>query len=677
MNLSDKKLILFDLDGTLIDSVPDLSESVNFMLRELKKPTFSEELIRTWMGNGAKTLVQRAVKKDDVDDELKIFLTHYSNNLCNKTILYPSVKKTLKTLKDRGFKLAIITNKPYDFIEPILKGLDILKYFDDFIGADSLDEKKPHPKPLLYMCEKFGVSVKDSVMVGDSKNDILAAKVAGMDSIGVNYGYNYDEDIVTYEPDLIIDDFAKIINPKIAIIGGGIAGSSVALYLGALGVEVTLFEKGKSLVNGPPMCHLHSGGNLYREISDEQCVTLLRQSIDLLRFYPFAIDFRPTVIAIPHDDEGEIEDILPRLKLLQNEYQNLIELDCDNRVLGEVEEYFKLYSKDDILKLKEMPVTKKPLSLDEWMIPVAKYTDLNRVKFPLLIVQEYGLNIFSLASGITLGLSNLSSVEVRYQSQVKDLKKDDDGWLVGQERFDYLVNAAGFKTGEIDDLLGFKRDRMVEFKAAYVTKWKSDVIFPEVIFHGERGTPKGMAQFTPYPDSYFQLHGMTKSATLFHDGLVETSQNSSQPKLPDRFINKIENHWDIDDVKKRTKSAIKHLCQYIPAFCDAKVASKPLYGAQQIPGDDPSLRAADVSFEGKRYARCEVVKASSVLDAIDEIVKRLIELGIVDDDRLGDRDFELFKDLKDEDILDLSKKLAEDRGYPMAMADRIVKSLHL
>ncbi|HHD80114.1 MAG TPA: FAD-dependent oxidoreductase, partial [Campylobacterales bacterium] len=85
--------------------------------------------------------------------------------------------------------------------------------------------------------------------------------------------------------------------PKIAIVGGGVAGSTAGLYLSQLGLDITLFEQGESLVSGPPFCHLHAGGNLYREISDEQCITLLQQSIDLLRYYPYAIDYRPTVIA--------------------------------------------------------------------------------------------------------------------------------------------------------------------------------------------------------------------------------------------------------------------------------------------------------------------------------------------------------------------------------------------
>ena len=105
----------------------------------------------------------------------------------------------------------------------------------------------------------------------------------------------------------------------IGIIGGGVAGSTVALRFAELGIKVTLFEKGSSLVNGPPICHLHSGGNLYREISESQCLTLLRECIDTLRVFPHTINYRPTMIAIPKYDDGDPTDILPRLVTLKKE----------------------------------------------------------------------------------------------------------------------------------------------------------------------------------------------------------------------------------------------------------------------------------------------------------------------------------------------------------------------
>ncbi len=479
---------------------------------------------------------------------------------------------------------------------------------------------------------------------------------------------------------------SKIESPKkrIAVVGGGIAGSTIALYLSEIGLDVTLFEQGTSLVNGPPICHLHAGGNLYREISDTQCITLLKESIDLIRFYPDAVDHRPTVIAVPLHDKGTPQDLYPRLDLLKKEYDALIKDDIKNKVLGESSDYYRLYDRKDIEALQKHHSSMHPFHMDEWMIPVAQNIDLEKVKFPLIMVQEYGLNLFRLASSATLSLEKKENCRVLLNHKVTNITKESDKhpWYIEYanknttryESFDFLVNAAGFRSGDIDDMLGFKRERFVEFKAAYVSQWDiGDAKWPEVIFYGERGTPNGMGQITPYPDGHFQLHGMTNDITLFDEGLVKSSQNSAQPKLDKKFIDKIEKQWNPIDAKLRSRSAIEYLSQYIPAFKQATVASKPLYGAQQIPGNDATLRAADVSFEVKDYVRCEIVKASSVLSMADSITKQLIGLGYVDKGTYRRRDFSTLSEPERIKIGRYAELLCKVREYPISLARRTVE----
>lgn len=475
---------------------------------------------------------------------------------------------------------------------------------------------------------------------------------------------------------------------KIAIVGGGVAGASAARYFGNLGLNVTLFEKEEGLISGPPFCHLHAGGNLYREISDAQCVALLKQSIDFLRFYPYIVDYRPTVIVLPISDSSTPAALLPRLKLLTKEYETLISQDADNKVLGESKDYYRTYDHTELVALKAKEIVNKPASCDEWMISVAKNIDLDKVQFPLIMVQEYGLNLFRLAAGVSLSLEHMSSVTLHTESIVHNVQKacDDDGWIVSyvkndsshQEHFDYLINAAGFRTGKIDDLLGAPCKAMVEFKAAYVSQWHeaNDVHFPEIIFHGERGTPQGMGQFTPYPGGYFQLHGMTKDITLYEDGLVANSAVSCQPQLGQNFIEKIDRSWTEEETNKRTHAAIKHLSQFIPFFGSAQVGSKPLFGAQQIPGDDPTLRVAEVSFPRSRYARCEIVKVSSVLDMIDAINKELIALGYVDETMYGKRVFPETYVFNEFEVKERAELIAKQRNYPEALAHRTVSRTH-
>ena len=221
MKFTNKKVIIFDLDGTLINSAPDLAVAVNHMLKYLGRETFSEKIIDGWVGNGALTLVKRALSGERIIDEsleydlvenaLEIFLTYYADNLCNATVPYPHVNTTLSALREKAYRLAIVTNKPFAFVEPILHSLGLNDLFELILGGDSLPKKKPDPAPLLYVCEKLGVSVDECVMVGDSKNDILAANDCAMQSIAVTYGYNYGEDIGIYDPDLAIDDFGDLL----------------------------------------------------------------------------------------------------------------------------------------------------------------------------------------------------------------------------------------------------------------------------------------------------------------------------------------------------------------------------------------------------------------------------------------------------------------------------------
>ena len=464
---------------------------------------------------------------------------------------------------------------------------------------------------------------------------------------------------------------------KVAIIGGGVAGVTAALTLGNLGIDTTLFEQSKTLISGPPFCHLHAGGNLYREISDTQCLTLLRQSIEFAKLYPFAIDKRPTIFATPTYDPHQPIDVLPRLELLRKEYQKLIKKDSTNKVLGEANNYYELFSREQLEEIAKREIIDNPTSNEEWLIPFAKNLDFNSIKFPVIVIQEYGINLFRVAANSGLALESMNSVEIFRESKVYNIKESNNkfniyysGKFSGELEIDYIINAAGFRTGIIDDMLNVKEQRLVEFKAAYTTKWgKRCSKWAEVVFHGVRGTNRGMGQFTPYCGGIVQLHAMTPDITLFNDGLVSSSDSSSYPKLDKKYIDIIENGWSQELQDKRTKRAIEYLSHFFPNFKDAKVGGKPLFGAQQIPGDDPSLRVAEVSFPKERYARCEIVKVSSVNDMARAIIEDLSKYFKIDKkDNLFDiRELKL---LNDRDITKRAYEVAIKLGYPKIMGKR-------
>ena len=217
--MSKKSLLIFDLDGTLIDSVPDLANAVNATLADLGRDTFREDTIRHWVGNGASVLMARALSGNTQIDAalpaeltqqaLALFFNHYPTHACQQTRAYEGVTKGLTQIK-AAYTLAIVTNKPAEFVPDILTNLGWQGLFRKVLGGDSLPTKKPDPAPLLHVCQQLGFSTAQSYMIGDSKNDILAGKNAGIDTLAVSYGYNYGEDIRQSEPTHTFDDFGAL-----------------------------------------------------------------------------------------------------------------------------------------------------------------------------------------------------------------------------------------------------------------------------------------------------------------------------------------------------------------------------------------------------------------------------------------------------------------------------------
>jgi phosphoglycolate phosphatase len=213
MTFARPKMVLIDLDGTLVDSVPDLSYCVDAMMRELGLPERGESAVRQWVGNGVERLVQRALinavegEADPADYEraLPVFMRLYRENTSGRSRLYPGVREGLDFLKRTGFRLGCVTNKAEQFTVPLLRDMGILDDFELVVSGDTLPVKKPDPAPLLYAAEHLGVTPAESLMVGDSRSDVKAARAAGFAIVCMSYGYNHGEDIRNYGPDAVID----------------------------------------------------------------------------------------------------------------------------------------------------------------------------------------------------------------------------------------------------------------------------------------------------------------------------------------------------------------------------------------------------------------------------------------------------------------------------------------
>lgn len=213
------RLVMFDLDGTLVDSVPDLAAAVDNMLLKLGRKPAGIESVREWVGNGVHTLVRRALANhidaegvDEVEAEhaLELFNRFYEDGH-ELTVVYPGVRDTLKWLHKQGVEMALITNKPERFVAPLLDQMKIGRYFRLIIGGDTLPQKKPDPAALFFVMKMTNIPASQSLFVGDSRSDVLAAKAAGVKCVALSYGYNHGRPIAEESPALVIDDLRKLI----------------------------------------------------------------------------------------------------------------------------------------------------------------------------------------------------------------------------------------------------------------------------------------------------------------------------------------------------------------------------------------------------------------------------------------------------------------------------------
>lgn len=218
MNKYTPKMVLIDVDGTLVDSVPDLAFCVDEMLKQLDMPVRGEAAVREWVGNGVIRLTERALTNDLdgypdqelFDKAMPIFNQLYSENTSKRSELYPGVVEGMAFLKESGFIIGCVTNKAAQFTIPLLKDLGLHDEFETIICGDTLEKKKPDPAPLLHAAKQLGVKPEESLMLGDSKSDVKAARAAGFNIICMSYGYNHGEDIRNYDPDVVIDSMTEL-----------------------------------------------------------------------------------------------------------------------------------------------------------------------------------------------------------------------------------------------------------------------------------------------------------------------------------------------------------------------------------------------------------------------------------------------------------------------------------
>jgi phosphoglycolate phosphatase len=206
------RLLIFDLDGTLIDSKRDLADSVNATRAWAGLAPLPDEIVSSYVGNGAPMLIRRAfpgASEADLARYLAYFLDYYREHMLDATVLYPGVREALDRLHAAGIPLAVLTNKPVRFSERLIEGLGLAPHFFRVYGGNSFEEKKPHPAGIHLLVNEAGADRDSTYMVGDSAVDVQTARNAGVRACGVSWGFR-PETFLEAPPDLIIDDMRTL-----------------------------------------------------------------------------------------------------------------------------------------------------------------------------------------------------------------------------------------------------------------------------------------------------------------------------------------------------------------------------------------------------------------------------------------------------------------------------------
>ena len=204
--------VTIDLDGTLLDTVPDLAAAANGMMRELGRPEFPLAVVASFVGRGIPKLVERCLPDIDataVAAAQDIFRRHYAIENGRRSTLFPGVLEGLQAFRAAGMQMAVITNKAAAFTEPLLLATELAPWFGFAVSGDSLPEKKPHPMPLLHACERMGTRPAENLHIGDSRHDAAAARAAGCPVFIVPYGYNEGDDVQEIDCDAIVASLAE------------------------------------------------------------------------------------------------------------------------------------------------------------------------------------------------------------------------------------------------------------------------------------------------------------------------------------------------------------------------------------------------------------------------------------------------------------------------------------
>jgi hypothetical protein len=442
---------------------------------------------------------------------------------------------------------------------------------------------------------------------------------------------------------------------KIAIVGGGVAGLTSAEAAASMGYNVTVFESEPEFMSKTSSfpVHLHSG-IIYPSLPPEERDALLEDSIIFIKRLPPAVKKIPTLVTFHVSDPSDPSQLLEIAKSNQAKYRDLVMSDPEHAVFGHPDQYYLAINRLELQALAERRIPEVPpglepsqvFSLEDWAVPFAKSVDLDQIKYPVIIVNEYQMSMDDARKYLVERLSKMPNVTLLPNTRVLNMGSRsalDGVHLIYQtknhseqmEVFQHVHNAAGESSGRIDDMMKTNVPRYLEAKQAFRVKLSGseNEYWPEVAIMAKRGGEQGMTEVIPInpAEGVFQLLCTAYDCGLTINGLVHADGlQSSHPLLPLPVRQAFEN-GDPDDDLVRSTAVIKRIGSRIPRFKNSEPL-KVFRGIVQVPGNNPDYRSGSLMLHSRLYSANLIIKASSAPHTAANFVEQLLKLNFKPDD---------------------------------------------
>ncbi|NBO99286.1 MAG: hypothetical protein EBU90_04055 [Proteobacteria bacterium] len=414
---------------------------------------------------------------------------------------------------------------------------------------------------------------------------------------------------------------------RVAVIGGGISGCVSAIQMSKLpNVQVDLYERKNTLLQGSPYCHLHAGGFLYPDISVQDCTELLTNSLDFAEYFGNFLDRRPLIAAYNVNSQYQPHTLVFRARMMQMVYRCWASEHSNKHPLGHPDQYVAIFTRQDVEhfqqhgRLPETTDQAKRFHQPYVEAALSQLCDFDSIKYPFVSVNEPGIRQSELEQYLINTICSNFDIQVYTKTLVSEqnIKPVDNGWNIFDSKsqtdvyYDYLVDACG---GLRSKYFQVETPELLELKSSWVVYKNSPEVsntyFPEIAIIGARGTKDGLVQISPIGQGTFQIHYMNTDSTIFQENKEYIDTVVQNDDLP------------YNDAMRRMRVAVHKITELMPVFSNSGPLEY-LWGLQRTVGTDVSKRTSQIIFRPNR-AEIQLTKASSIVTLVKQLTEIVCE----------------------------------------------------